>query len=275
MLAAISGSVQRSVDAIGLMPDDPLFAGIPGVTVQLRDQAGTLITQQVTNSSGNYTFPGVTAGQRRVSVVLPTGLMGTSAQSLSYTLTVGATDVTGLTFALASRSQAIAQNLHELVLQRAPTADELTASVSRLDAGRPVAQELGRLLQSAEFSSVVRPVAGFAEAMFPGVLPIEVVRTSGQEQRLGITPAATFQGIMSSQPFVKAYGDTSQLSDGQYVRFLYRRLLDRAPAPGPFRSAVNQLAAGKSRGQLALDLVNTAAFQARGNLAKQYRGAIT
>ena len=275
MLAAISGSVQRSVDAIGLMPDDPLFAGIPGVTVQLRDQAGTLITQQVTNSSGNYTFPGVTAGQRRVSVVLPTGLMGTSAQSLSYNLTVGATDVTGLTFALASRSQAIAQNLHELVLQRAPTADELTASVSRLDAGRPVAQELGRLLQSAEFSSVVRPVAGFAEAMFPGVLPIEVVRTSGQEQRLGITPAATFQGIMSSQPFVKAYGDTSQLSDGQYVRFLYRRLLDRAPAPGPFRSAVNQLAAGKSRGQLALDLVNTAAFQARGNLAKQYRGAIT
>jgi hypothetical protein len=275
MLAAISGSVQRSVDAVGLMPDDPLFAGIAGVTVQLRDQTGTVITQAVTDSSGNYTFPGVTAGQRRVSVVLPTGLMGTSAQSLSYNLTVGATDVTGLTFALASRSQALVQNLYELVLQRPATADEFTAAVSRLDAGRPVAQELGRLLQSAEFSTVVRPVAGFAEAMFPGVLPIEVVRTGGQEQRLGITPAATFQGIMSSQPFVATYGDTSQLSDGQYVRFLYRRLLDLAPAPGPFRAAVNQLAAGTPRGQLAVNLVNSAAFQARGNLAKQYRGAIT
>jgi hypothetical protein len=274
MLATVSGSVQRSVDAVGLMPDDPLFDGIAGVTVQLRDQTGALITQQVTDSSGNYSFPGVTAGRRQLSLICPSNSMGTSAQSLSYTLTVGASDVTGLTFALASRSQAIAQNLYELVLQRSPTADELTATVSRLDAGRPVAQELGRLLQSAEFSAVVRPVAGFAEAMFPGVLPIEVVRTGGQEQRLGITPAATFQGIMSSQPFVATHGDTSQLSDGQYVRFLYRQLLGRSPAPGPFRSAVNQLATGTSRGQLAVNLVNTAAFQARGNLAKQYRGAI-
>jgi hypothetical protein len=111
--------------------------------------------------------------------------------------------------------------------------------------------------------------------MFPGVLPIEVVRTGGQEQRLGITPAATFQGIMSSQPFVATHGNTSQLSDGQYVRFLYRQLLGRSPAPGPFRSAVNQLATGTSRGQLAVNLVNTSAFQGRGNLAKQYRGAIT
>jgi hypothetical protein len=74
---------------------------------------------------------------------------------------------------------------------------------------------------------------------------------------------------------VATHGDTSQLSDGQYVRFLYRQLLGRSPAPGPFRSAVNQLAAGTSRGQLALNLVNTSAFQGRGNLTKQYRGAIT
>ncbi|MFM7136827.1 MAG: DUF4214 domain-containing protein [Planctomycetota bacterium] len=275
MLAVVSGSVQRSVDASGLDPNDPLFAGIAGVTVQLRNQAGALITQAVTDSSGNYTFPGVTAGQRSVSVVLPSGFLGTSAQSLSYNLTVGVTDVTGLTFALASRGQAIAQNLYELVLQRSPTADELAASAGRLTAGQPVAQELGRLIQSAEFASVVRPVAGFVQAMFPGVLQIETVRASGQEQRLGITPAATFQGIMGSQPFVAAYGDTSRLSNGDYVRFLYRRLLDRAPAPGPFRASVNQLAAGTPRGQLAVNLVNTPAFQARGNLTKQYRGAIT
>jgi hypothetical protein len=275
MLATVSGSVQRSVDAIGLMPDDPLFAGIPGVTVQLRNQAGTLLAQQVTDSSGNYSFPGVTAGSRKISAVCPSGFLGTSAQSLSYDLTVGVADVTGLTFALASRSQAIAQNLYELVLQRPPTADELAASVSRLNAGQPVPQELGRLLRSPEFSAVIRPVAGFTDAMFPGVLPIEIVRASGQQQRLGITPAASFQGIMSSQPFVATHGDTSQLANGDYVRFLYRQLLGRSPAPGPFRSAVNQLATGTSRGQLALNLVNTSAFQGRGNLTKQYRGAIT
>ena len=275
LLAVVSGSVQRSVDAVGLDPNDPLFGGIPGVTVQLRDQAGVLITQQVTDADGNYSFPGVTAGRRQVSLVCPSAYLGTSAQSLSYQLTVGVADVTGLTFALASRSQGIAQNLFELVLQRPPTADELTASVGRLDGGQPVAEELGRLLRSAEFSSVIRPVAGFADAMFPGVLPIEIVRASGQQQRLGITPAATFQGIMSSQPFVATHGDTSQLANGDYVRFLYRQLLGRSPAPGPFRSAVNQLAAGTSRGQLALNLVNTSAFQGRGNLTKQYRGAIT
>jgi hypothetical protein len=275
MLATVSGSVQRSVDAIGLMPDDPLFAGIPGVTVQLRNQAGTLLAQQVTDSSGNYSFPGVTAGSRKISAVCPSGFLGTSAQSLSYDLTVGVADVTGLTFALASRSQAIAQNLYELVLQRPPTADELAASVSRLNAGQPVPQELGRLLRSPEFSAVIRPVAGFTDAMFPGVLPIEIVRASGQQQRLGITPAASFQGIMSSQPFVATHGDTSQLANGDYVRFLYRQLLGRSPAPVPFRSAVNQLATGTSRGQLALNLVNTSAFQGRGNLTKQYRGAIT
>lgn len=275
MLATISGSVQRSVDASGLDPNDPLFAGIAGVTVQLRDQTGALITQQVTNASGTYSFAGVTAGQRQVSVLLPTGFMGTSSQSLSYNLTVGTANVAGLTFALASRNQAIVQNLYQLVLQRSATDDEFTAAVGRLNAGQPVAQEFGRLIQSAEFGSVVRPVAGFVDAMFPGVLPIEIVRVSGQQQRLGISPAATFQGIMSSQAFVATHGDTSTLSDGGYVQFLYRQLLGRTPAPGPFRAAVNQLAAGKSRGQLALDLVNSAAFQARGNLAKQYRGAIT
>jgi len=131
MLATVSGSVQRSVDAVGLDPNDPLFAGIPGVTVQLRDPAGTLLAQQVTGSSGNYSFPGVTTGRREVSAVLPAGFLGTSAQSLSYDLTVGATDVTGLTFALASRNQAIAQNLYELVLQRPPTAPQPPTFPSR------------------------------------------------------------------------------------------------------------------------------------------------
>ena len=87
LLAVVSGSVQRSVDAVGLDPNDPLFGGIPGVTVQLRDQAGVLITQQVTDADGNYSFPGVTAGRRQVSLVCPSAYLGTSAQSLSYQLT--------------------------------------------------------------------------------------------------------------------------------------------------------------------------------------------
>lgn len=275
MLAAVSGSVQRAIDAIGLAQDSPLFGGVPQVTVQLRDAGGSLIAQQVTDSSGNFSFAGVTAGRRQVSLVCPSDSMGTSAQSLSYNLTVGATDVAGLTFALASRSQAIVQNLYELVLQRPATADEFTAAVGRLDASQPVANEFGRLLRSPEFATVVQPVAGFVQAMFPGVLEIEFVRASGQQQGLGTTAAATVQGIMASQRFVAAHGDTSALSNGDYVRFLYRELLGRSPAPGPFRAAVNRLAAGTPRGQLALDLVNTAAFQARSQVQKSVRAAVT
>jgi hypothetical protein len=51
------------------------------------------------DNRGNCT--GVTAGRRQLSLICPSNSMGTSAQSLSYTLTVGASDVTGLTFALA------------------------------------------------------------------------------------------------------------------------------------------------------------------------------
>ena len=275
MLAAVSGSVQRSIDVIGLAPDSPLFGGVPQVTVQLRDAGGGLIAQQVTDSSGNFSFAGVTAGRRSLGVVLPAGFMGTSSQSLSYDLTVASADVAGLTFALAARNQAIVQNLYELVLQRPATADEFTAAVGRLDASQPVANELGRLLRSTEFATVVQPVAGFVQAMFPGVLEIEFVRASGQQQRVGTTAAATLQGIMASQRFVTAHGDTSGLSNGDYVRFLYRQLLGRSPAAGPFRAAVNRLAAGTSRGQIALDLVNTAAFQARSQVQKSMRAAVT
>jgi len=138
-----------------------------------------------------------------------------------------------------------------------------------------VSAEFGRLLRSAEYRSVVQPAAGFVPAMFPGVLPIELVRTSGQQQRLGISAAATILGLMNTQTFVTAHGNTSLLSNEQYVRFLYRELLDRSPAAAPLQNAVNRLAAGENRGQLALDLIATPAFQGRGQVQKPLRGAIT
>lgn len=275
MLATISGSVQQSYDVAGLDPNSALFAGIPEVTVQLRDGAGGLIAEQTTDTAGRYSFSGVTTGRHAVSVVPPADFFGTSAQSLSYELTVGLDDVSGLTFALAARNRAITQNLYELVLQRPATADEFAAMVGRLDAGSPLASEVGRLMRSSEFNSVVRPVAGFVQAMFPGVLRIGMVRASGQQQRVGITADATVQGIMTSQEFVAAHGDTSQLSNSDYVQFLYRELLGRAPSPAQLRSAAGRLAAGASRGQVALDVVDTSAFRARRQVQNSYVGAIT
>jgi len=272
LLADLGGVVRQTIDVAGLEPNDPAaFVALPGVTVQLDDGS-----QSVTDSSGAYAFSNVAAGRRSVSVVLPTGFLGASAQSLSYTVTVAADDVVpGLNFAVAERNQAIVQNLFELVLQRPAAAEEFSAAVTRLDAGGAVAGEFGRLVQSQEYRTVVKPVAGFVQAMFPGVLEIEMVRASGQQQRLGIGQDATIQGIMTSQRFVAAHGDTSLLSNADYVRFLYRELISRSPSSRQLRNGVAKLEQGTTRGQLALDVVDTAAFRDRRNVQRGVQAAIT
>jgi hypothetical protein len=75
MLATISGSVQQSFDVAGLDPNSPLFVGIPEVTVQLRDGAGSLIAEQTTDTAGGYAFSGVTAGRHALAVVPPRWLL--------------------------------------------------------------------------------------------------------------------------------------------------------------------------------------------------------
>jgi len=275
MLATIGGSVQQSIDVAGLTPDDPVFVSIPAAVVQLRDGSGRVIAQQTTNAAGGYAFAGVGPGRHTLAVVPPDGFVGTTAQSLSYELTVGVDDFKRLTFALAKRNAAIAQNLYELLLQRAATADEFAAVVGRLDAGQPVADEVGRIVGSAEFRSVILPVAGFVQAMFPGVLQLGMVRASGQQQRLGIRQDATIQGIMNSQQFVTAHGDTSLLANADYVRFLYQQLLKRGPSANQLRKGVAKLEQGTTRGQLALDVVAGADFQNRRGVQRGARGAVT
>ena len=272
VLAGISGTVHQSIDVSGIDPNAPnVFGPQPGVVIRLNDGA----TTATTDSSGRYSFTNVPTGSHTVSVVLPEGFIGTAAQSLSYTVVVDTVDVDGLDFAIVDRNGAIAQNLFELVLQRSATFDEFTASTDRLDAGKPVASEFTRLLTSQEFRTVLQPVAGFVQAMFPGVLEIEMLRASGIQQRVGIDQDATIQGIMGTQQFVSAHGDVSQLANADYVRFLYRELLNRIPTPRQLSTGVTQLTAGKSRGQLALDVVATPAFQGRGQIRRSYQAAIT
>ena len=271
MLADLGGAVRQMIDVAGLTPDDPAFFGpLAGVTVELDNGS-----QAVTDASGAYSFSNVATGLRTVSVVLPTGFLGTTAQSLSYTVNVGSNDVPGLNFALAERNQAIVQNLFELVIQRPAAAEEFTAAVDRLNAGGSVSAEFGRLIRSTEFSTAIKPVSGFVQAMLPGVLEIGMVRASGHQQRLGIQQDATIQGIMATQAFVDIHGNTSLLTNADYVRFLYRELHNRSPSSRQLKQAVTRLDSGTSRGQVALDVVGLPAFQARRELQRSAQAAIT
>ncbi|MEA2602424.1 MAG: large repetitive protein [Acidobacteriota bacterium] len=91
-------------DANGNGKQDSDEAGISGVTVQLLNSGGTVIATTTTNSSGNYSFTGLTAGTYTVKVVtssLPSttftetyDLDGvSSANQATFSLTASRTDV--------------------------------------------------------------------------------------------------------------------------------------------------------------------------------------
>ncbi|HSS49624.1 MAG TPA: SdrD B-like domain-containing protein, partial [Thermoanaerobaculia bacterium] len=91
-------------DANGNGIQDSNEAGISGVTVQLLNSGGTVIATTTTNSSGNYTFTGLTSGTYTVKVVTSTLPSATftetydldgvsSANQATFSLTASRSDV--------------------------------------------------------------------------------------------------------------------------------------------------------------------------------------
>ncbi|NML15385.1 SdrD B-like domain-containing protein [Azohydromonas caseinilytica] len=94
------------LDANGNGRQDAGEAGIAGVTVHLRDAAGTVVATTTTDTLGAYSFSGLRPGTYDVQVVTPTGFtvtrqdvgddatdsdLGTTGLTGRYTLTSGAT----------------------------------------------------------------------------------------------------------------------------------------------------------------------------------------
>jgi hypothetical protein len=97
---SIGDRVWKDIDGDGVQ--DSGETGISGVTIQLLNSSGTVIATTTTNSSGNYTFSGLSSGTYKVKVTsgLPTGYAPTydldgiaTANIATVTLTASRTDV--------------------------------------------------------------------------------------------------------------------------------------------------------------------------------------
>jgi hypothetical protein len=262
MDVTISGFVYHARDVadpsnLSPNPGPPLA----GVTVVLDGGAQSTTTA----ADGSYSFTAA-AGAHSVLVQPPAGLVGFSAQSLEYDLVLAdGTQFPKLNFGLTPKTEALVQNLYELVLQRPADAPAFSTAVARLERGAPAGRIFQELLDGTEFQTVVRPVAHLIAGFFRGQpLDIGLVRHAVQLQNLGVSQDAAVLGVLYSQEFVERFGDTSLLFNRDYVAFLYQRLLRRAPTAAESDRWTERLDAGTlNRGHVALRIVGLPEFQAQ------------
>jgi hypothetical protein len=99
--ASISGSVTLGGYTGYAIPQG---LGVPGVTVQLRDDSGTILATTVTDRSGHYSFDqqnGIGGtGTYTVALVLPSGMTQTSANPAAITISRGGSDVDHVNYQL-------------------------------------------------------------------------------------------------------------------------------------------------------------------------------
>lgn len=92
---------------------DPAESGLAGVTVELRDNAGTLITTTVTDADGFYTFDNLAAATYKVNIVVPAGLQLTTPPTVTHTLLQGE-DYVDADFGLDDAGKIIGTVWHDL-----------------------------------------------------------------------------------------------------------------------------------------------------------------
>ena len=86
-LSSITGIVFNDTNGNGIQ--DAGEVPISGVTVQLRNSAGTVIATATTNSSGAYNFSNLAAGQYTVTEIDPAGYISTTLNTVAVSLSAG------------------------------------------------------------------------------------------------------------------------------------------------------------------------------------------
>ena len=261
--ATVSGTVMQTLNVSGLFPQpsSTLFGPVANVAVFVN---GAEQTTSGVNGAYNVTVPTASLSSPvTISITAPAGFLGFSAQSLSYTLKLADLQTfANLNFALTPTTDALAQNLFELVLNRPADFNGFNSMVTLLNGNGTVGQAFASLFNSTEFKTVSRPMAWLIESFFPGPLNVGMFRRAVEIQNLGITQDAAVLDLFNSSAFVDSYGDVSEagMSNSEYVSFLFQTLLSRNANQKQINKFSAQLEAGSNRGQLALTIVNLPAF---------------
>jgi len=88
-LSSITGTVFNDANGNGLQ--DAGEAPLSGVTVELRNNAGTVIATTTTNASGGYSFMNLSAGMYSVTETDPAGYVSTTLNKVTVNLSAGTT----------------------------------------------------------------------------------------------------------------------------------------------------------------------------------------
>ena len=88
-VSTIRGIVFNDVNGNGIQ--DPGEAPLNGVTIELRNSAGTVIANTTSGASGGYTFPNLPAGTYTVTEIDPAGYVSTTLNTVAVNLSAGTT----------------------------------------------------------------------------------------------------------------------------------------------------------------------------------------
>jgi hypothetical protein len=102
--AIIVGQLQELYGAISGHVTDP-WGGVGGVTINLFDTGGALLTSTVTDDTGGYLFPDVPVGEKQVRIVTPTGHL---VDAETKTAIVSTGDISVVDFELSVQNPPVA-----------------------------------------------------------------------------------------------------------------------------------------------------------------------
>ena len=86
-LSSITGTVFNDANGNGIQ--DAGEAALSGVTIELRNNAGTVIATTTTNASGGYSFSNLSAGMYTVTETDPAGYVSTTLNNVAVNLSAG------------------------------------------------------------------------------------------------------------------------------------------------------------------------------------------